>query len=156
MMASDLIDEYDLFDYDRATKSDRDLLASIPGMSNFISKEYGNRHTTDYYELKGETAKAVKAYKDLLELGFDSDKTQEYLKENFKEITTDPLVQGIQENLSVLRKERNKLLEMPRTMITADEKKEALDRINEFEKVFLSQIRDIRKGVFGTGFKAPD
>jgi hypothetical protein len=41
-------------------------------------------------------------------------------------------------------------------MITADEKKEALDRINEFEKVFLSQIRDIRKGVFGTGFKAPD
>jgi len=156
MMASSMIDEYDLFDYDRATKSDRDLLASIPGMSNFISKEYGNRHTTDYYELKGETTKAVKAYKDLLKLGFDSNKTQEYLKENFKEITTDPLVQGIQQNLSVLRKERNKLLEMPRTMITADEKKEALDRISEFEKVFLSQIRDIRKGVFGTGFKAPD
>jgi hypothetical protein len=155
MMASSMVDEYDLFDYDRATKSDRDFLASIPGMSNFISREYGNRHTTDYYELKGEVDKAVRAYKDMEKFGFNPKRTGEYIKENFREINIAPLLSELQQQLSAIRAERSRLIEMPRRMISADRKKQALDSLYEVERGILGQMRDVRKRVYGTGFEDP-
>ena len=156
MITSSMIDEYDVFDYDRPSKSDRDLLASIPGMSAFISREYGNRHTSDYYQLRGEVNRITKAYKDLQDLSFNPKKTQEYLKDNFREITIKPLINSIQNQLTKVRQERNKLLTMPRTMITPDGKKEALDRLYEFERALLSQIKNVRKNIYGTKFEGID
>ena len=156
MMTSSMIDEYDVFDYDRPTKSDRDLLASIPGMSAFISREYGNRHTTDYYQLRGEVDKTVKAFKDLQKYGYSNEKTQEFLKENFDEITIQPLINDLQSQLSIIRAERSKVLAMPRTMISPDGRKEVLDRLYKLEKSFLDRILSVRKSIYGTGFKSPD
>jgi len=153
MMASSMIDEYDVFDYDRPTKSDRDLLASIPGMSAFISREYGNRHTTDYYQLKGEVDKAVTAYRDMERFSFNQNKTSKYIKDNFGEINIAPLINSLQEQLSAIRAERTALLEMPRRMISADRKKQALDSLYEVEKGILGQIKDVRKRIYGTGFE---
>ena len=146
----------DVFDYDRASKSDRDMLASIPGMSAFISREYGNRHTSDYYQLKGEVDKITTAYKDLKDFGYNPKKTQKYVKDNFREITIKPLITSIQNQLGKIRQERNKLLMMPRTMITPDGKKEALDRLYEFERALLSQIKNVRKNIYGTKFEGID
>ena len=156
MITSSLIDEMDVFDYDRASKSDRDMLASIPGMSAFISREYGNRHTSDYYQLKGEVDKITTAYKDLKDFGYNPKKTQKYVKDNFREITIKPLITSIQNQLGKIRQERNKLLMMPRTMITPDGKKEALDRLYEFERALLSQIKNVRKNIYGTKFEGID
>ena len=156
MMTSSMIDEYDVFDYDRPTKSERDLLASIPGMSAFISREYGNRHTTDYYQLRGEVDKTVKAFKDLQKYGYSNEKTQEFLKENFDEITIQPLINDLQSQLSIIRAERSKVLAMPRTMISPDGRKEVLDRLYKLEKSFLDRILSVRKSIYGTGFKSPD
>ena len=49
MLTDELIGATGVFDYDLPSKSDRDMLASIPGMRAFMTKEYGNRHTSDYY-----------------------------------------------------------------------------------------------------------
>ena len=155
MITSSMIDEYDVFDYDKPTKSDRDMLASIPGMSAFISREYGNRHTSDYYQLRGEVSKIVGAYKDLEKLGFDPKKTQKYVKDHFGEITIKPLITSLQKQLSAIRDERNKVLLMPRTRITPDGRKDALDRLYQFERAILSQMKEVRKNIYGTGFKDP-
>jgi hypothetical protein len=45
---------------------------------------------------------------------------------------------------------------MPRTMITPDGKKEALDRLYEFERALLSQIKNVRKNIYGTKFEGID
>jgi len=156
MFFDTMIDELDVYDYDRATKSDRDLLASIPGMSNFISREYGNRHTTDYYELKGEVNKAYASYKFLEKNAFDRKRVEDYAKDNQKVIFSKRTMNAYQNALSTIRAKRRRLIKAPRNMISADGKKQYLDALYEEERAILREIRDKRKQIYGTGFKDPD
>ena len=155
MFFDTMIDELDVYDYDRATKSDRDRLASIPGMSNFISREYGNRHTTDYYELKGEVDKAYASYKFLEKNEFDAGRVEGFAKENYIIIQAKGQMNAYVTALQGIRAERRRLIKAPRTLISADEKKAVLDAFYEEERAMLREIRDLRKVIFGKKFKDP-
>ena len=156
MFLDTIIDELDIKDYDRATKSDRDLLASIPGMSNFMAREYGNRHTTDYYELKGEVRKAYNSYKYMEKNEYNRKRVEDYARDNQKIIFSNRQMNAYQKALSTIRAKRKRLIEAPRTIISADGKKQYLDALYEEERAILKEIRDKRKQLYGTGFKSPD
>tara|TARA_R100001086_G_scaffold173885_1_gene95371 strand:- start:371 stop:6577 length:6207 start_codon:yes stop_codon:yes gene_type:complete len=153
MFADKIIDDLDVYDYDRATKSDRDLLASIPGMSNFIAREYGNRHTTDYYEAKAEISKIYNSYKNLEKNEFDRKRVEDYAKDNYVVIQAKGEINAKVKALQGIREERRRLIEAPRTVISADGKKELLDAFYAEERELLREIREFRKIVFGTGFE---
>tara|TARA_X000001382_G_scaffold124068_1_gene108348 strand:+ start:684 stop:6620 length:5937 start_codon:yes stop_codon:yes gene_type:complete len=153
MFFDTMIDELDVYDYDRATKSDRDLLASIPGMSNFIAREYGNRHTTDYYEAKAEVTKIYNAYKNMEKTSFDRKRVENFAKDNYVVIQAKGQMNAKTKALQGIRVERRRLIEAPRTLISADGKKELLDAFYAEERELLQEIRDLRKVIFGTNFE---
>ena len=156
MFASSMIEDADIFKYDMPTKSERDLLASIPGMSAFISKEYGNRYTSDYYELKAEVDKAYKQFQSLDKYGFDIKKAKEYYQENKKLIDTKDDISTLQKDLTAIRQRRKEILQTPRTKMSADEKKAELDSLKNIENTTLGRILEIRKRVYGTRAFAED
>lgn len=150
MFASSMIEDADIFKYDMPTKSERDMLASIPGMSAFISREYGNRYTSDYYELKAEVDKAYKQFQSLDKYGFDSKEAKEYYQENKKLIDAKGDISTLQKDLTAIRQRRKEILQTPRTKMSADEKKAELDELKNIENTTLSRILEIRKRVYGT------
>ena len=153
MFFDTMIDELDVYDYDRATKSDRDLLASIPGMSNFIAREYGNRHTTDYYEMKAEVTKIYNSYKNMEKYSFDRKRVENFAKDNYVVIQAKGQMNAKTKALQGIRVERRRLIKAPRTLISADGKKELLDAFYAEERELLKEIRDLRKVVFGKNFE---
>ena len=156
MFANEIIEDAKVFNYDRPTKSDRDKLASIPGMSAFISKEYGNRHTSDYYQFKADVRKVVKAYKDLEKYSFSPKKAKKYAMDNFNVFAFDGQMNVMENQIGRIRQQRNEVLMMPRNRMNADQKKEFLDKLYKIERGLLTQIREMRKASYGTNFKKSD
>jgi len=155
MFVDSMIDDANIFKYDRPSKSDRDLLASIPGMSAFIAREYGNRHTSDYFELKQQVDNAFAVYKDLDRYGFDLKRTTEFRDKNELLISAKKDINALQKRLTAIRTSRRELLQAPRDMISADEKKVQLDNLQRQEENLLGGILDIRKRIYGTKFEKP-
>jgi len=150
MLTDELIGATDVFDYDLPSKSDRDMLASIPGMRAFMTKEYGNRHTSDYYQLKEEVSAVMDRYNDLEKTSWDRDKVVKYGRENRKFIIASEFINSKTAILSDIRKQRRLVLTAPRDRYTADEKKERLDRFNRLEEQVLSDILEKRKLIYDT------
>ena len=150
MVVDQIIEGTDVFDYDRPSKSDRDALASIPGMRAFMTKEYGNRLTSDYYQLKQEVDKVMDRYDNLKKASWDSEKTREYYKENREMIRANEFIKVKIKRLSEIREERRRILTAPRRRYTADEKKVRLDTLNRFEKETLRGITEKRKIIYDT------
>ena len=150
MVVDQIIEGTDVFDYDRPSKSDRDALASIPGMRAFMTKEYGNRLTSDYYQLKQEVDKVMDRYNNLKKASWDSEKTREYYKENREMIRANEFIKVKTKRLSEIREERRRILTAPRRRYTADEKKVRLDTLNRFEKETLQGITEKRKIIYDT------
>ena len=151
MFVDKMIDDSDVFDYDRASKSDRDFVASIPGMSAFMSREYGNRHTADFYELKADVTAAVDEYNSLVKDSFSKKKIDEFGKENQALIRAKQLINKRTTLLSNLRKQRRKVMLSPRNVLSADEKKVRLDNINKRELQILGDLRMQRKIIYDSG-----
>ena len=155
MFLDSIIEEADVFKYERPTKSDRDKLANIPGMSAFISREYGNRHVVDYYELKKKVDSLVKEQRGMEKLRFSTKAVEEFKKNNFNELSAAPLMNSYSKVLGKIRLRRKQIIQMPRDLMDADTKKEQLDLLYKEEKSILKEIGHIRKNIYGTKFDKP-
>ena len=151
LFADEMIKDSGMLDYERATPTDREAILKWPGTSAFIAKEYGNRATSDFYELKADVTKAYKQYKDLISKGWDRKAMLEHRREHKALIRINSYVKSASKMLSGVRVRRQRLIEMPKNLISADRKRLELDKMNRRESKILSGIRKKRKLVYDSG-----
>lgn len=126
----------------RPDKSYQDMVASIPGMGAFVSREFGTREISDYYELRDQVSKAVNTFNYLKEHGTVEERKQ-YREENQELIAVKSRVNKINENLSKLRTLERKIVES--TELSPAEKQEKIKEINQRRQKMLSSIGELRK-----------
>jgi hypothetical protein len=68
-------------DQPKPEKSWRDTVASTPGLSAFVSREYGNADKNDFYELRKDVDKAVTTFNAMKKQGRIED-AKEFFQEN--------------------------------------------------------------------------
>jgi len=150
MLIDEILKDLGVFDVEPASKTERDLIASIPGMGSFISREYGNRHTSDFFELKKEVETAYQAYKKLIAEDYDTDKALDLYQDKAKLIDAKDEINTYMKVIKQIRKERNLLLRKPKDMISSDEKRKEYERLNRIEERTLNSILKVRQRVYGT------
>ena len=134
--------------YERPGKSERDMIASIPGMSAFITREYGNRHTADYYELKELVSDAYKSFNSLNKKSWDRSKFVEFNNKHASLIKAQEYIKTKDKILTQVRARRARVLNAPLNMMNAEDKRLELVKMNELEQKTLFDILEMRKKVF--------
>ena len=134
--------------YERPGKSERDMIATIPGMSAFITREYGNRHTADYYELKELVSDAYKSFNALDKKSWDRSKSVKFSNKHASLIKAQEYIKTKDKILTQIRARRARVLNAPLNMMNAEDKRLELLRQNELEQKTLFDILEMRKQVF--------
>ena len=130
----------------KPAKSMQDVLASTPGLSTFVSKEFGNAAKTDFYELKGMVDEVGATLNRYTKTG-RAEEAKEYLGEEQTQnlLKVKSQVNQIQAALSKLRERENLIREMPDTRMDADQKEVAVRQIREQEQRMLGNVEKLRK-----------
>lgn len=133
-------------DVPKPAKSTQDILASTPGLSTFVSKEFGNAAKTDFYELKGMVDEVGATLNRFTKTGRMED-AKGYLGEEQTQnlLKVKSQVNQIQSALSKLRERENLIREMPNTRMNADQKEVAIRQIREQEQRMLGNVEKLRK-----------
>ena len=125
-------------------KSWQDAIASTPGLSAFVAKEYGNADKNDYYELRDEVAKANNTFNAMKKDGRYED-AKEFLAENMDLIKVKTQVNNINNQLTKLREHEKQIYAAPETRMSAEQKGDEVKRIRETEKRLLSNVHKLRQ-----------
>jgi len=125
-------------------KSWQDAIASTPGLSAFVAKEYGNADKNDYYELRDEVAKANNTFNAMKKDGRYED-AKEFLAENMDLIKVKTQVNNINNQLTKLREHEKQIYAAPETRMSAEQKGDEIKRIRETEKRLLSNVHKLRQ-----------
>jgi len=133
-------------DAPRPSVSMRDAVATLPGMSGFVSKQYESGLKRDFYALKEEVDKSVNTFNDLKNRSPQD--IPEFLtkEENVARLGLQKATNKISEDLSKIRKSISYITnaEMP-----ADEKKVILDDLRNAEREMLKGIDVKQLRAFG-------
>jgi len=125
-------------------KSFQDTVASIPGMSAFVAKEFGTREKSDFYELRDEVSKAVNSFNYLKTFG-TAEERKDYRAEHSKLMAVKSRVNTINNALSDIRKQERLITEAPETRISPAEKQARIRALRLREQRLLSNIGNLRK-----------
>jgi len=125
-------------------KSWQDALASTPGLSAFVAKEYGNADKNDYYELRDEVNKANNTFNSMKKDGRVQD-AKEFLEENKDVLKVKSQVNNINNQLTKLREREKQIYAAPETKMSAEKKGQEIARIREIEKKLLSNVHKLRQ-----------
>ena len=128
----------------RPEKSWQDAIASTPGLSAFVAREYGGADKNDFYELRGEVDKAVTTFNAMKKQG-RIEEAKEFLVENKNLIKLNKQVDNLNRQLTKLRDREKQIYELPESRMTAEQKGEEIKRIREMEKVYLSNVHKLRQ-----------
>ena len=134
--------------YERPGKSERDMIASIPGMSAFITREYGNRHTADYYELKELVSDAYKSFNSLNKKSWNRSKFVEFNNKHASLVKAQEYIKTKDKILTQIRARRTRILNAPLNKMNAEVKRLELLKQNKLEQKTLLDILEMRKKVF--------
>jgi hypothetical protein len=133
-------------DAPRPSVSMRDAVATLPGMSGFVSKQYESGLKRDFYALKEEVDKSVNTFNDLKNRSPQD--IPEFLakEENVARLGLQKATNRISEDLSKIRKSISYITnaEMP-----SDEKKVILDDLRNAEREMLKGIDVKQLRAFG-------
>ena len=130
-------------DQPRPEKSWQDAIASTPGLSAFITKEYGNADKNDYYELRDEVSKAVNTLNDIKKHG-TVEEAKEYIGEKKDLLKVKDQVTSINNQLTKLRAYERQVIEAPGSKMDAEKKGQEIERIREMEKKMLANVHRLR------------
>jgi hypothetical protein len=115
----------------------QDAIATLPGTSGFVSREYENAMKRDFYVLKEEVDKAANTFADLKTRS--PQEIEEFLKDekNVARVGMSKSVNKIADQLSKLRKymEQVRNSDMP-----ADEKRDRIKELKESESNMMKNI----------------
>lgn len=132
---------------DRPSLSLRDAMATLPGTSGFISREYESGLKNDFYVLRDEVAKVAATVSDLKTTS--PEKIEDYLSSEAK-MTRFGLakdVNKITDALGKVRKAITYITNRPASEMTSSEKQEAIKELRETEREILKTInvKELRK-----------
>jgi hypothetical protein len=125
---------------DKPTMSTKDMLATLPGASSFVSKEKESALKADFYVLRDEVAKVTNTLSDLKQR--NPEKIAEYIADPdvMAKLTVSKGVQGIDKKLSEIRKAMTKISNLPTSVMDSDEKQEQIKQLREAETTMLKAI----------------
>jgi hypothetical protein len=132
---------------DRPSLSLRDAMATLPGTSGFISREYESGLKNDFYVLRDEVAKVAATVSDLKTTS--PEKIEEYLSSEEK-MARYGLAKGVNkitDQLGKVRKAITYITNRPSSEMSSSEKKEAIKELRETEREILKTInvKELRK-----------
>lgn len=128
------------------SKSMQDTLASTPGLSTFVTKEFGGSAKTDFYELKGMVDEVSATMNRLQKTGRGEEAKALLAEEGTKELLkVKTQVSQIQSQLSKLRERENLIRAMPETRMDADQKETEIRKIRETEQRMLANVSKLRR-----------
>lgn len=132
---------------DRPSLSLRDAMATLPGTSGFISREYESGLKNDFYVLRDEVAKVAATVSDLKTTS--PEKIEDYLSSEAK-MTRFGLakdVNKITDALGKVRKAITYITNRPASEMSSSEKQEAIQELRETEREILKTInvKELRK-----------
>jgi hypothetical protein len=125
-------------------KSWQDAIASTPGLSAFVAKEYGNADKNDFYELRDEVSKINTTFNSMKKDGRIQD-AKEFLAENKDVLKVKSQVNNINNQLTKLRDYEKQVYSAPETKMSAEKKGQEIARIREMEKKLLSNVHKLRQ-----------
>jgi hypothetical protein len=121
-----------------------DNIASIPGMSPFVTRTYGSGIKNDFYELRKEVDKSVSSINWLRKYR-PREEVVKYMDENRDRIALRTPVNRIVKQLSVIRDHERRVREAPDSQISAREKGEIIERLRLYERRLLQQVPELRR-----------
>jgi hypothetical protein len=131
-------------DQPKPEKSWQDAISSTPGLSAFVTKEYGNADKNDFYELRGEVDKATTTFNAMVKQG-RKEEAKEFLAENKDLIKLNKQVDNINRQLTKLRDYEKQIYELPESKMSAERKGQEIQRVREMEKIYLSNVHKLRQ-----------
>jgi hypothetical protein len=131
-------------DQPRPEKSWHDAIASTPGLSPFVAKEYGNADKNDYYELRDEVSKAVNTLNEIKKYG-TVEEAKEYITEKQDLLKVKDQVNAINNQLTKLRAYERQVIEAPESKMDAEKKGQEIERIREMESKMLGNVHRLRQ-----------
>ena len=125
---------------DKPTMSAKDMLATIPGASSFVSKEKESALKADFYVLRDEVAKVTNTLSDLKQR--NPEKIAEYITDPdvMAKLTVSKGVQGIDKKLGEIRKAMTRISNLPTSVMDSDEKQNQIKQLRESETQMLKAI----------------
>jgi hypothetical protein len=125
---------------EKPTMSARDMLATLPGASSFVSKEKESALKADFYVLRDEVGKVTNTLSDLKQRS--PEKIAEYIADPdvMAKLTVSKGVQGIDKKLGEIRKAMTRISNLPTSVMDSDEKQEQIKQLREAETTMLKAI----------------
>jgi hypothetical protein len=132
---------------DRPSLSLRDAMATLPGTSGFISREYESGLKNDFYVLRDEVARVAATVSDLKTTS--PEKIEDYLSSEEK-MARYGLAKGVNkitDQLGKVRKAITYITNRPSSEMSSAEKQEAIKELRETEREILKTInvKELRK-----------
>jgi hypothetical protein len=122
-------------------------MATLPGTSGFISREYESGLKNDFYVLRDEVSKVAATVADLKVTG--PEKIEEYLSsdEKMARYALSKGVNKITDQLGKVRKAITYITNQPASEMSSAEKQEAIKELRETEREILKAInvKELRK-----------
>lgn len=131
-------------DTPRPEKSMQDFLATTPGLSAFVAREYGSGIKNDYYELRKEVDKAVNTFNNMRKTG-RTEEAKEFYEEKKELFSVKSQVNAIERQLTKLRNQEKLIYAAPASKMTAEQKGEAIERIRQAEQRMLKNVGELRR-----------
>lgn len=131
-------------DTPRPEKSWQEAIATTPGMSAFVMREYGSAAKNDYYELRKEVDKAVNTFNTMKKTG-RIEEAKEFLEENKQLLSVKTQVNAIERQLAKVREREKIIYSLPESRMTAEEKGQEIERLREIEKRMLANVYKLRE-----------
>jgi len=127
----------------RPERTTKEIVASLPSMGGFISKQESVNAVGDFYE----AARDVNAVVNSFRAKQDRKEAEEYLKkpENLKLAKVYGSVEGVGNALALLNRQEIMVLESKK--LSSEEKRIEIDKINAQRKKLTEPVREIRKRV---------
>jgi phage baseplate assembly protein W len=130
-------------DTPRPEKSMQDFLATTPGLSAFVAREYGSGIKNDYYELRKEVDKAVNTFNNMRKTG-RTEEAREFYEDKKELFSVKSQVNAIERQLTKLRNQEKLIYAAPASKMSAEEKGEAIERIRQTEQRMLKNVGELR------------
>ena len=125
---------------DKPTMSTKDMLATLPGASSFVSKEKESALKADFYVLRDEVGKVTNTLSDLKQRS--PEKIAEYIADPdvMAKLGVSKAVQGIDRKLGEIRKAMTRISNLPTSVMDSDEKQKQIKQLRESETEMLKAI----------------
>ena len=144
-MTNPLIDSFQTVE--RPENSLRDLIASLPGTSGFVSKSYESGLKNDFYVLRDEVAKAVNTLNDIKRR--TPQELEDFISKESKVNLVDlqKIVNQVTKELTDIRKDISVISNLPDADMSPKEKKKYIDELKKAEEELLRgiDVKELRK-----------